>query len=315
MSDRALVLSGSGKGGWAFGLYEAGTLTTQDSGGRPGARSWAMLCEALVQALPHLPDGPVTLYVRNEAFVGVIDKVGAGERVKTTPASRRLVQALEQHRERLRFACAHIDRKDPLYAPIKEAAVQAAPEPDAKAEPPPLPDLPPLQPTELWIWTDGGCRLKPDGIGGWGALIVHAGSGASLELWGGEPGSTNNRMELSAVIHALNSLSRPAHIELRVDSTYVRNVATKWGAKWKRYGWKKLDGEPVANQDLVIALDQALSRHRVHWTWVKGHAGEPGNTRADALCLRAMDAQERGEPHAGQTRMQTCPIQLPPRAL
>ena len=238
----------------------------------------------------------------------------AGDKVKKSEASRRLIEALEQQRDSgaLDLVCTDIEKTEPDYKTVKAAAMAAAPPPGTEKEAAPLGQVPKLADTQVWIWTDGGCRQSA-GVGGWGTMIVHAASGATLELWGGTRDTTNNRMEMMAVIQGLDALQRPTHVELRVDSTYVRNVATKWAHAWKQNGWRKRDGEPVKNQDLVAELDRALTRHKVVWTWVKGHAGEPGNTRVDGLCGRAMEALLRGEEPAGTERHKLCPVVLPDR--
>ncbi len=135
------------------------------------------------------------------------------------------------------------------------------------------------------VWTDGACSGNP-GPGGWGA-ILRAGA-AEKELSGGEPETTNNRMELTAAIMALEALSRPCAVELHTDSQYLRGGVTGWIAGWKRNGWKTADRKPVKNVDLWQRLERAAERHRVAWHWVKGHAGHDENERADALARAGM---------------------------
>jgi len=130
------------------------------------------------------------------------------------------------------------------------------------------------------IWTDGACSGNP-GPGGWGALLIA--SGHRKELWGGDSATTNNRMEMQAVIEALNALKGPSRVKLHVDSTYVKDGLTKWIHGWKRNGWKTAARKPVKNQDLWMAMDEACARHDITWKWVKGHDGDPGNERADEL--------------------------------
>ena len=131
------------------------------------------------------------------------------------------------------------------------------------------------------IYTDGACSGNP-GPGGWGAVLL-CGEHAK-ELYGGDPGpTTNNRMELTAAIEALNALTRPSKVLLHTDSTYVRNGITSWMAGWKRNGWRTSERKPVKNADLWRLLEAAVARHDIEWEWVKGHAGDPGNERADAL--------------------------------
>jgi ribonuclease HI len=130
------------------------------------------------------------------------------------------------------------------------------------------------------IWTDGACSGNP-GPGGWGALLV---SGEhTRELHGGEKQTTNNRMEMTAAIEALNALKLPSKVTLHVDSTYVKDGLTKWIKGWKKNGWKTADKKPVKNQDLWQALEAACERHDIKWVWVRGHNGDEGNERADAL--------------------------------
>jgi ribonuclease HI len=137
------------------------------------------------------------------------------------------------------------------------------------------------------IYTDGACKGNP-GPGGWGALLR---SGAhERELHGGDPATTNNRMELTAVIRALAALKRPSEVEVYTDSEYVKKGITEWLAAWKRRGWKTADRKPVKNADLWRELDEAAGRHRVRWHWVRGHAGHPENERADALANRGVSS-------------------------
>jgi ribonuclease HI len=136
------------------------------------------------------------------------------------------------------------------------------------------------------IYTDGACSGNP-GPGGWGVLLRYGST--EKELYGGEAAeTTNNRMELMAAIRALESLTRPVQVRLHTDSTYVRNGITKWLLNWKRNGWRTADKQPVKNADLWQRLELAIERHEVEWLWVKGHAGDPGNERADALANRGM---------------------------
>lgn len=139
------------------------------------------------------------------------------------------------------------------------------------------------------IHTDGACKGNP-GPGGWGALLK---SGATeKELFGGEPETTNNRMELTAVIRALEALKRPCAVTLYLDSEYVRQGITEWIHGWKARGWKTAARQPVKNADLWQRLDALAHEagHRIEWRWVKGHAGDPGNERADALANRGVES-------------------------
>jgi ribonuclease HI len=136
------------------------------------------------------------------------------------------------------------------------------------------------------IYTDGACSGNP-GPGGWGAVLRYG--DRSKELCGGEATpTTNNRMELMAAIMALEELTRRSTVRLHTDSSYLRNGITSWLAGWKRNGWKTASKQPVKNEDLWRRLDTAAGKHDVQWLWVKGHAGDPGNERADALANRGM---------------------------
>jgi ribonuclease HI len=130
------------------------------------------------------------------------------------------------------------------------------------------------------IYTDGACKGNP-GPGGWGALLEY--DGHRKELFGGEPHTTNNRMELVAVIRALEALKRESDVAIYTDSQYVKNGIEAWIHGWKRNGWKTSDKKPVKNEDLWRELDQLATRHRISWHWVRGHDDNPGNERADEL--------------------------------
>jgi ribonuclease HI len=144
----------------------------------------------------------------------------------------------------------------------------------------------PTQPAFVEVYTDGACSGNP-GPGGWGAVLLYGRH--EKELCGGqrEP-TTNNRMELTAAIEALEHLTRPSVVRLHTDSTYVRSGIMSWLAGWQRNGWRTSDRKPVKNADLWQRLAAAVARHEVEWLWVKGHAGDPGNERADALANRGM---------------------------
>ena len=135
------------------------------------------------------------------------------------------------------------------------------------------------------IYTDGACSGNP-GPGGWGVLLII--DGQETELCGGEPETTNNRMELKAAIEALRALPKNGAVKIVTDSTYVKDGITQWLANWKRNGWKTAAKKPVKNQDLWQALEAESARHEVEWCWVKGHSGHPENERADALANQGM---------------------------
>ncbi len=133
------------------------------------------------------------------------------------------------------------------------------------------------------VYTDGACKGNP-GPGGWGALLRIGDH--EKELFGGETDTTNNRMELTAVIEALRVLKRACKVRVHTDSQYVQKGISEWLANWRRRGWRTSDGKPVKNQDLWQALDELAGGHEIEWHWVKGHAGHPENERADALANR-----------------------------
>ena len=139
---------------------------------------------------------------------------------------------------------------------------------------------------QVVVHTDGACRGNP-GPGGWGELMRYGAH--EKRLCGGEPQTTNNRMELMAAIQALESLRQPCAVELYTDSVYVRSGVLEWMPGWKLRGWKTADKKPVKNVDLWQRLDAARAPHQVEWHWVKGHAGDPGNEAADALANQGLD--------------------------
>ncbi len=137
------------------------------------------------------------------------------------------------------------------------------------------------------IYSDGACRGNP-GPGGWGAILRF--NGTEKELFGGEPATTNNKMELTAVIRALEALTRPSKVHVYTDSQYVQKGIKEWIHGWKRNGWKTAAKEPVKNKELWIELDELRKKHEIEWHWVKGHAGHPENERADALANKGIPA-------------------------
>ena len=139
---------------------------------------------------------------------------------------------------------------------------------------------------EVLIYTDGACKGNP-GPGGWGAWL-RSGS-HEREIWGGEALTTNNRMELTAVIEALAALKSRSRVSLYLDSDYVRQGITSWIHGWKRKGWRTASGQPVKNVDLWKRLDALVPTHEIEWQWVRGHSGDPGNERADALANRGVE--------------------------
>lgn len=138
----------------------------------------------------------------------------------------------------------------------------------------------------LKIFTDGACKGNP-GPGGWGVLLRYGDT--EKELWGGEEATTNNRMELLAVIQGLSELTRPSKLTIVTDSQYVKNGMTQWIHNWKRNGWKTAARKPVKNADLWQQLDALVQQHDVNWEWVRGHSGHPENERADELANRGIE--------------------------
>jgi ribonuclease HI len=139
----------------------------------------------------------------------------------------------------------------------------------------------------IHIYTDGACKGNP-GPGGWGAVLEYGGT--EREMFGGESATTNNRMELTAVIEALAALKRPCRVILHTDSTYVMKGITEWINGWKARGWKTAAKAPVKNIDLWKKLDEVVRTHEIDWIWVKGHAGDVGNERADALANKGVES-------------------------
>jgi ribonuclease HI len=142
------------------------------------------------------------------------------------------------------------------------------------------------------IYTDGACKGNP-GPGGWGAWL-RSGQ-AEREMWGGASQTTNNRMELTAVIQGLAVLTRPCTVAIYTDSEYVKNGITTWIHNWKKRGWRTAANAPVKNVELWQQLDALAAKHRVSWHWVKGHSGDPGNERADELANRGVDEARQGK--------------------
>ena len=141
--------------------------------------------------------------------------------------------------------------------------------------------------------TDGSCIGNP-GPGGWAAILRYGEH--SRKLSGGEPRTTNNRMEMTAVLKGLQALREPCAVTLEIDSEYVKNGVTRWMSKWKQNGWMTAEKQPVKNQDLWQELEAALERHQVRWVWVKGHANHKDNNRCDKLAKAAAKAQRSGRP-------------------
>lgn len=147
-----------------------------------------------------------------------------------------------------------------------------------------------VQIDKVTLYTDGACKGNP-GSGGWGVFLKYGEH--EKELCGGETDTTNNRMELTAAIRGLEALKRPCQVDLYTDSQYVRKGITEWINGWKKNGWKTASKQPVKNDDLWRSLDELTKKHAVKWHWVKGHAGDPGNERADQLANRGVGLARR----------------------
>lgn len=144
----------------------------------------------------------------------------------------------------------------------------------------------------MQLYTDGACSGNP-GPGGWAFILRHPASGKEIERSGGDPATTNNRMELSAVIHGLDALTRASSVDLFSDSQYVLNGLKEWIASWKKRGWKTADKKPVKNQDLWEILDALANKHEIRFHWIRGHNEHPENERCDLLAVAARDAAAR----------------------
>jgi ribonuclease HI len=180
----------------------------------------------------------------------------------------------------------------------------AEPEPAARRRQPGRPPLTGQADGVVEIFTDGACSPNP-GAGGWGAILRYGRH--SREIYGGEPVTTNNRMEIMAAIRGIESLTRPSRVHIYTDSVYLRKGITEWLPRWKRNGWQTREKKPVKNADLWLRLDAAAQGHQLEWYWVKGHAGHPENERADELACRG--AREAAASLAAVGR------RLPPDAL
>lgn len=167
----------------------------------------------------------------------------------------------------------------------------------------PQPSASDVPPPAVRLFTDGACSGNP-GPGGWAFILQHPASGKKREEYGSDPSTTNNRMELTAVIRGLAALSRPSSVELYSDSKYVLDGLKEWLPNWKRRGWKTAGKQPVKNQELWQELDALSSKHRVTFHWVKGHAGHPENERCDELAVRAIE--ELTHKPFDQARQQRC---------
>ncbi len=302
---RDLYVAGStveGKAGWAWVLVENGSELArasgpeQDSSYRAGLRA----------AIEGLGSGPVTaVHVTDQTLFKAATEWMAGwekkkfKKVKHADLVRRLSGLLGS-------AVWRLDDGEPDMRTARTLAKEAARKP--RREPESVKAAPSA--ARLVAYTDGGCRGNP-GVGGWGFLLIDTTSGSALSKRGGSSPTTNNRMEMSAAIEALEALSRPNQdVEVRTDSKYLKDLATKWIPGWKRKRWRRRDGQLVKNLDLVQQVDELCKLHSVTWTWVPGHSGEPGNEHADLLTNLAMDDLEEGRDPASERRYERSPVRV-----
>lgn len=305
-----------GNVGWAWSSDESSA-----SGSFTEGSAYRGAMAAAVEGLKGLPEGTeVAIQTSNETLASVgrdwmsswrerdWDKKGGIKHLD-------LVKQLSVEDMRLQLTWTLRKSNEAEFKAVK-AIAQAArktlpPPPEGAAKSSKETLVQPVAPTTMRTvaYTDGGCR---GGIGGWGLLLIDTRSGAALERWGGERDSTNNRMEMQAAIEVLRTMKgRGQSIEIRTDSKYLKDTATKWLESWKRNGWRKFDGEPISNPDLVQEIDRLQSQHQVLWTWVRGHQGEPGNEHVDDLATRGMNACDKGEEAFGQTRFAVSPVVIP----
>nr|WP_233355263.1 ribonuclease HI [Hirschia maritima] len=300
-----------GPGGWGALIINNGQ-ETELYGSAPSTTNNRMELKAAIEALNSLEASSKielntdSTYVKDGLTKWIHGwkrngwKTAAKKPVKNKDLWQALDEACSRHQIEWKWVKGHAgdegnERADALAVKgSREAAGQApvSPEEDGVSQadhtPPHKARIAPSD--SVHIWTDGACSGNP-GPGGWGALVVA--DGQETELFGSEKDTTNNRMELAGAIEALNSLTNPSNVILNTDSTYVKDGLTKWIHGWKKNGWKTAAKKPVKNKDLWQALDEACSRHKIEWKWVKGHAGDEGNERADALAVRG--SQEASE--------------------
>jgi ribonuclease HI len=304
---------------WSWRIVRHPGGFVDGTGTEAGASANRLRLHALVEGLRQLGDGEAVQVVTTDANTIRMAEDwiprwqadgwdrGRGRRIE----NRDLVMDLAHEIGRLQVAWRHEPRRtgDPHAKDCKRHAVAAA---DAMTE-----DDLTIEPMRVEVpsdvpvvaWTDGGALVNP-GPAAWGFVLVHLASGTTLQARGGENPATNNRMELTAILKVLETLQRPTRLELRMDSRFAISVCTEWRRGWKRRGWRKGDGEPPANLDVIQALDAVLDQHDVRFVWVPGHAGEPGNERADALCNEAIDAIQAGQDPAWEERSDTPPFEL-----
>ena len=323
-----VYVAGSGHGngvGWAAQVRRGGRVIGGDDGFDAGGTPYRGELLAVLAGLRAVTGSRATVVCANQNIIQTATqwmhgwrKRGWRKKTKGGIEHLELVQALAELDDRMTLRWQRADPNDPAFKDVKEAA-QSVPGKAAgstgttrsttktTAEVVSNIAVAP-SPVRLVAYTDGGCRGNP-GPGGWGFLLIDTGSGSALERRAGAPNTTNNRMEMMAAIQTLLALKQPGQaIEIRTDSAYLINLASKWMAGWKRRGWKRKGNEPVKNVDLVQQLDGLLAQHRVTWRKVPGHAGEPGNEWADRLTNEAMDGVQSGGDGASTVRHARSPV-------
>lgn len=291
--------------GWGVVVRTAaGQVLAKSSGGEPGASSYHLELIALRRGLGDVPAGVSRIQVRLNGTLAAV--CAALLRDGVLPRKAKHPELLEQVKPLLaRFEVEWVDpsktERDDWDKDAKKlaqgAAVAGEPAPEKAASV----DAAPAR-GGVVAFTDGGCRGNP-GPGGWGFLLVDVKTQAALERRGGEPHTTNNRMEMTAAIRALEAVKREGEkVEVRSDSKYLVEMCSRWIRTWKSRGWKRKDKGEIQNLDLVKRLDELIARHDVRWTWVRGHAGDLGNEHVDRLANAAMDLLARGVDAAAERR-------------
>jgi len=308
--------------GWAAVLRSAsGDVVAKSSGGEAGASSYLMELVALLRGLQGLPQGASLLRVRSAnqtlltccaSFVATGElprKAAYKSRMRQLPrllasldadwvdTSRGERDEWDKQAKSLARASAVPDAGGQVGEPPADSPGAVPPEGELLDE-----ASEPAEPPRVIAFTDGGCRGNP-GLGGWAFLVVDSRTHAALEQRGGEPHTTNNRMEMSAAIRALEAVKgKGQHVEVRSDSQYLVNMCSRWITGWKAKGWRRKGRAPIQNLDLVKRLDELLQVHVVRWTWVRGHSGVKGNEYVDQLANRAMDVLTSGGDPAAERR-------------
>lgn len=303
---------------WAWRCVRADGSWSEGAGVQAGANTYRLRLLGLLDALQQAGTPHLTVHTTEAALHEIWDRLPrwaerGWDRDGAPLAHLDLLQQLHQHQPRRTLAWKVDPRRTSSHAKdVKQLARRTAernPVPELEASARPAAEYAPLTGAPTVLWADGGSR--PSG-GGWGFVLVHLPTGTTLEGSGAEPEATNNRMELTAVIEGLRSVQRDgALVEVRTDSRLVVQTAAAWLASWKRRGWTKADGEPPANLDLVQQLDAQLQRVRARFTWVRGHAGEPGNEHVDRLATEAIRRLREGMNPRYSRRLTEPPFTLP----